>query len=62
MSVKTSTFGGVTLSGEDAKQFLRQVKYGRPKRAAVEAAKEGEKMLKELNKKGHVVVRAKARA
>lgn len=58
MSVLTSTFGGVRLSGDDAKKFLRQVNYGKPKKAAQEAAKRGEEMLKEYNEKGYVVIKA----
>ena len=31
MSIRSSTFGSVRLSGEDARKFIAQVKYGRPK-------------------------------
>jgi len=54
MAIKTSTFGGVHLTGEDAEKFRRQVKYGRPKKAAHQALAEGRKYLKEFEEKGYV--------
>lgn len=38
MAIYSNPFGGVRLTGEDAKKFLRQVRYGRPN-AAVKATK-----------------------
>jgi len=60
MSVKTSTFGSTCLSDEDASKFVRQVKYGRPKAAAVKAAKRGSAMLKEFNSQGFVRISRKS--
>lgn len=59
MSVKTSTFGGVRLSGKEAEKFTRQVKYGRPKKAAVESARRGKAMLSEFERTGQVIVHAR---
>lgn len=32
MSIRSSTFGAVRLTGEDARKFQAQVTYGRPKK------------------------------
>lgn len=50
MSVKTSTVGAVRFSGEDADAFRRMVTHGRPKKAAVESLKAGEKLPREFEK------------
>ena len=57
--VRTSTFGVVRLSGQDAKTFKQQIQYGRPKKAACAAAKRGEGMLKEFTKNGQVAIKLK---
>lgn len=62
MSIKSSAFGGVTLTGEDAKKFMNQVKYGRPKQAAIDSAKRGSALLNEMQKTGSVRVTLKAKA
>ena len=59
MSVKTSTFGGIYLSGEDAKKFVTQVRHGRPKQAAKDAARQGKVMVDEFNSKGYVTLVAR---
>jgi len=56
MAIKTSTFGGVHLTGEDAEKFRRQVKYGRPKKAAKEALERGRILLQEFDEKGYVTL------
>jgi hypothetical protein len=43
--IKSDTFGGVTLSGDDARKFDRQVRYGRPSLAAQETLKQGDALL-----------------
>ncbi len=58
MGVKSTTFGGVRLSGQDADKFQNQVTYGRPKKSAKEAAARGRVMLDEYKAKGFVVVTA----
>lgn len=61
MAIKTSTFGGVTLSGEDAEKFVRQVKYGRPSQRAKDAAARGRVLGEEVQKKGFVRVAPRTR-
>lgn len=61
MSVHTSIFGGVRLTGADAKKFSDHVTFGRPKKAASEALSKGNKMLKEYDKKGFVTIKLKSR-
>ncbi len=56
MSVKTSTFGGVELTGQDASKFVRQFTYGRPKKEAVESAKRGKSLLKQYRNSGVVKI------
>ena len=56
MSVHSSVFGGVTLTGKDAKKFEQQVTYGRPKKAANEAAARGRVMLAEYAENGSVAI------
>lgn len=56
MSVKTDTFGGVQLSGQDAEKFIRQVKYGRVNQKAVELAVRGRNSAVEYAEKGFATV------
>lgn len=62
MSVHTSVFGGVTLTGKDAKKFDQQVTYGKPKKAARESVVRGNKMLAEYNDRGFVSILVKKKA
>lgn len=57
MSVQTTTFGSVRLSGEEAKKFKNQVAYGRPKKAAKITFASGERLAKQFNKAGSVTLR-----
>jgi hypothetical protein len=52
MSIKSSAFGGVTLTGDDAKKFLKQVRNGRPSLAASESARRGSAMVAAIQKSG----------
>jgi hypothetical protein len=52
MSIKSHAFGRVTLTGKDAEKFEAQVRYGRVKPAAVESAKRGSEMVRQLQKEG----------
>jgi hypothetical protein len=54
MSIKSSTFGGVHLSGEDAEQFLKQLRDEKPKQAAIDSFHRGQKLVKECHEKGYV--------
>jgi hypothetical protein len=62
MSVQTSTFGALRLTGEDARKFKNQLRYGRPKLAAKAAAARGKTMMAQFQKKGYVVVRPAKKA
>jgi hypothetical protein len=62
MSIQTSTFGALRLSGEDARKFKNQLRYGRPKEAAKGAAARGKVMMAQFQKKGYVLVRAAKKA
>lgn len=54
MSIQSHAFGRVTLTGEDAKQFKRQVRYGKPKKAAVAAVKRGVALSHQFAKQGKI--------
>ena len=56
MSIQSHAFGRVTLTGEDAKKFKNQVKYGKPKKAAIESIKRGVVLSRKLEKNGRVVL------
>lgn len=60
MSIKSSTFGRVELTGEDAKKFRRQVTYGRAKPAAKAAVARGILLSQSLKESGSVRVKLKA--
>jgi hypothetical protein len=57
MAIKTSTFSGWRLSGKDADAFLNQVKKTKPNLLAQETLRRGEKLLKEYQKTGRVILR-----
>jgi len=59
MSVKTSVFGGITISGNDAKAFDRQVTHGRPKQAARDSYARGKSLVDEFNRKGYATIKPK---
>mgnify|MGYP001250933172 CR=1 FL=1 len=52
MAITSNAFGRVTLTGEDAAKFKKQVTYGRPSKAAIETAKRGATMSKQLQANG----------
>lgn len=56
MGVKTSTFGAVTLSHEEAEKFIKQVKYGRPKKSASKLLEEGRTLVKQFDEQGKVAI------
>ena len=57
MSIKSSAFGGVTLTGDDAKKFVNQVTYGRQKSEATESLARGRELAKSFAKDGKVSFR-----
>ena len=61
VSIYSTFFGGVTLTGKDAKKFESQVAHGRPNKAAKDAAMRGKTMLAEFQKKGFVTLSLKKR-
>lgn len=60
MSILSHAFGRVTLTDRDAEKFLRQVRYGRPKAAAVEGVKRGVEMSQAFRDAGFVKIRPRA--
>ncbi len=52
MAITSNAFGRVTLTGEDAAKFKKQAAYGRPSKAAIEAAKRGAVMSKKMQENG----------
>jgi len=59
MSIKSSTFGRVELTGADAKKFRNQAIYGRAKPAAKDAVARGVILSQSLKEKGSVQVKLK---
>ncbi len=53
MAIQSSAFGRVLLSGEDAKKFERQVKFGRPKPNARDNVAQGVELVHALRSKGN---------
>ncbi|MEK8018104.1 MAG: hypothetical protein VSS75_014615 [Candidatus Parabeggiatoa sp.] len=51
MSIKSSPFGGVPISGEEAKQFIKQLRDDKPKQAAIDSFHRGHKFLKKYQEK-----------
>lgn len=52
MAIQSNAFGRVRLSGEDAKKFERQVKFGRPKPHARDNVSQGVELVQALRSKG----------
>lgn len=64
MSIKSNAFGGVVLTGEDAKKFQAQVTYGKPSKAAVTSVARGLAYSRQFEQDGKltlVVKRQKGR-
>lgn len=61
MAIKTSTFGGVTLTGGAADAFRKQFidTPVKPNPAAQKALEEGRKIIKKLDEKGYVTFKVK---
>jgi hypothetical protein len=49
--IKSKTFGGVVLSGEDAGKFERQVRYGRVNAKAQNALNRGDELLRQFGER-----------
>jgi hypothetical protein len=61
MSIRSSTFGSVRLTGEDARKFEAQVKYGRPKKIPAADLKRGRAAAAALVQNGFAPLKLKAR-
>jgi hypothetical protein len=57
MAIKTSTFSGWRLSGQDADAFLAQIREAKPNSLAQETLRNGEAFLREYQKTGRVILR-----
>ena len=60
MAIKTSTFSGWQLTGEDAKAFERQIENCNSNSYAVGAVLRGEKLAGEYLQKGYVSLTSKS--
>ena len=59
MAIQSDAFSRVALTGDDAKKFMRQVTYGRPKASAKENVARGADMVKQYQTNGgHFVFKA----
>jgi hypothetical protein len=56
VAVHSNTFGGLHLTGADARKFRNQAKYGRPNKAAKTSAAKGVASAKVLLANGQVKV------
>lgn len=59
MTIKTSTFSGWELSGEDAETFLKQINDPTPNPLAQATLMRGEKLAKEYLENGFVLMNPK---
>lgn len=62
MAIHSSTFGRVTLTDDDARKFEKQVRYGKPKAAAIESVRRGVTAVREYQEKGSVRFTFKSKA
>jgi hypothetical protein len=58
MAVHSNTFGGLRLTGDEAKKFRNQVKFGRNNAAAKAAARRGRGLAENLLRDGFVKIEA----
>jgi len=59
MSVKSTVFGSIRLTGRDSEKFVNQVAHGRPKQAAKDAYVEGKSLAKQMRSKGYAEINSK---
>jgi len=57
MSVKSTVFGSIRLTGRDSEKFVNQVAHGRPKQAAKDAYAEGKTLAKQMRSKGYAEIK-----
>jgi len=58
MSVKSSKFGAVRLTEEDARKFKNQFQFARPNATAVAACARGKDSAKKFVKQGYAVLKS----
>jgi hypothetical protein len=61
MSIRSSTFGSVRLTGEDARKFEAQVQYGRPKKIPAADLKRARVAVDAFVRDGFAPIKPKAR-
>lgn len=61
MTIKTSTFGGWTLTGKDAEAFKKQISEAVVNTNAQASYERGKILLKEYLKNGYATIRPKDR-
>lgn len=59
MAIKTSTFGGIHLSGKDADRFIQHMREDGPNLLAKKAFTKGMKLVKEFKEKGYATLQLK---
>ena len=62
MSVHSTFFGVTKLTGKDAENFRRQAAYGRPNENAIASHRRAKALLRAVDAKGQVRIKAKKRA
>lgn len=60
MSVQSTFFGVTKLTDEDSVKFRQQVTFGRPNKEAIASLKRGKELLRSMNSKGHIKIKAKS--
>jgi len=61
MAIVSHDFGGLHLSGEDARKFVRQVANGRKSTRAVKTISNGLRLAAEFESKGCVRIKRRGR-
>jgi glycine cleavage system aminomethyltransferase T len=61
MTVRSSTFGSIRLTGKDARKFLAQITYGRQRKAAAATLRRGRPIAEALVRDGFAPLKLKAR-
>lgn len=62
MSIKSTAFGRVVLTDADAKKFVNQVTYGKPKQAAKESVARGLSLSRQLRENGSFTLKVRETA
>jgi hypothetical protein len=59
MSIQSSAFGSIRLTGRDSEKFVNQVVHGRPKQAAKDAYAAGKSLVKQMRNKGFAEIKSR---